>query len=207
MDRRFLDLLPWYVNGTLDVQDRAWVEEQIRRDPAMAAELRWHEAVREAARAGAADVPPEVGIERALGRIRAERRAARAGLLDRIRQFAGSLGVTPAFAVAALVVVVQAGVIARLAMPAGDRAAIRAQPGVEVVEAPLLRIAFKPDAKEADIRMLLIDIKGEVVAGPGQLGSYYVRVPEDPALDLAKIRASGVADSVEVVPGVPPRVE
>ena len=42
---------------------------------------------------------------------------------------------------------------------------------------PLVKVNFAPDAKESDIRLLLVSVQGTLAGGPGQLGDYYVRVP------------------------------
>ena len=39
----------------------------------------------------------------------------------------------------------------------------------------MLKVSFAPDAKEADIRLLMIQVQGELAGGPGQLGDYYLR--------------------------------
>ena len=43
---------------------------------------------------------------------------------------------------------------------------------------PYLKVNFKADAREADIRMLLVEVNGSLAGGPGQLGDWYVRIPE-----------------------------
>ena len=53
----------------------------------------------------------------------------------------------------------------------------------------MLKINFAPDAKEADIRLLLVPVQGELAGGPGQLGDYYLRVPAGKeAAALAKVQ-------------------
>ena len=95
-----------------------------------------------------------------------------------------SFGLRPALAYAAVaLVVVQAGVIGALVMQQGTQDAELAQwrslPAASAVGGPVLRINFKPDTSERDIRMLLVRINGSLVGGPGQLGAYIVYVPAD----------------------------
>jgi len=70
MRRRFLELAPWHVNGTLSAADRAWVEDYVRSRPEAHAELAWYALLQEKIRADAPPVPPEAGLERLLHRIR-----------------------------------------------------------------------------------------------------------------------------------------
>jgi hypothetical protein len=66
----------------------------------------------------------------------------------------------------------------------------------------LLQITFKPLATETQIRALLSSVQGEIVAGPGALGVYAVRVPDrQGAVALAKLRSdSTTVDSVVLLP-------
>jgi len=70
MRRRFLELAPWHVNGTLSAVDQAWVEDYVRSRPEAHAELAWYALLQEKIRADAPPVPPEAGLERLLHRIR-----------------------------------------------------------------------------------------------------------------------------------------
>jgi hypothetical protein len=68
--RRFLDLAPWYVNGTASAADRAWVDDYVRLHPEADAELAWYALLQEKIRADAPPAPPDAGLERLLHRIR-----------------------------------------------------------------------------------------------------------------------------------------
>jgi len=70
----------------------------------------------------------------------------------------------------------------------------------------MLKLNIAPDAKEADIRFLLMSVSGDLAAGPGQLGDYYVRVPagtEEAA--KKKLQGNPIVQAVALAPGVPPR--
>ncbi len=75
-----------------------------------------------------------------------------------------------------------------------------------VEQGPYLKVNFKGDAREADIRMLLVEVHGSLAAGPGQLGDYYVRIAA-PQLDAVtdKLKASAIVDAVAVVDALPAR--
>ena len=73
MRQRFLELAPWYVNGTASAADRAWAEDYVRSHPEADAELAWYTLLQEKIRADAPQVPPEAGLERLLHRVRLER--------------------------------------------------------------------------------------------------------------------------------------
>ena len=219
MNTRFDELLPFYVNGTLSEADRAWVETYVREHPKAAAELHWCRSLQTKIREDQPAVSSEVGMERALSRIRSEgpapqlaRRAAQASVMDKLRDWFASLVpqpmLRPAFIGAMAVVALQTVVIVQMAGNSDDDAGqIRAIPGKSVLEqGPWLKVNFKAEAREADIRMLLVETHGSLAAGPGQLGDYYVRIPAAQVAAVSdKFKASGIVDAVSVVDALPAR--
>ncbi|HUN91620.1 MAG TPA: hypothetical protein VMU33_06160 [Burkholderiaceae bacterium] len=209
MNKRLSELLPWYVNGTLQGEDRQWVDRYLAEHDDARAELEWYRGLQAEIAQSAPAVPADLGLARTWGRIRGERRA----FGERIAGWLGSVGLggvvaaaRPIGALAAVgVIVVQSGVIYSLARHADDEAEqIRALRAVPADDGPLLRVNFAPDAKEADIRLLLSSVEGRLAGGPGQLGDYYVRVPagsESAARD--RLKSHRIVLAVEVVPGLP----
>jgi hypothetical protein len=215
------ELLPWYVNGSLPDEARARVDTLLRERPELAAELVWLQNLQRTLRAPTWQVSDEIGLARTLKRIRADAVVDAAGaapaasarrvavpptVAERVRAWLAGMALSPAFAVAALVIVVQAGVIASLAGGDNEYAQVRALPAAAVPDGQLFRLAFKPDASEADIRLLLIGVQGNIEAGPGQLGDYHVRVPAALAGRAgATLKAAPIVDAVQPVDAVPPR--
>ena len=227
MDPKFTELLPWYANGTLSASERARVEEALRDDPEAAQELAWLANLQQRIQADEPTVSDDIGLARTLARIRADTRPAAAaaaaqshppaasraqsarrtesGLGERVRQWFSQLGMTPAFAMAALMVIVQTGVIFNMSNEDRDYAQVRSAPATASASGELLRVSFKPDARESDIRMLLVGVQGNIESGPGQLGDYYVRVPAPSAKAIEQLRGSVIIDAVQPVDGVPQR--
>jgi len=217
MKPRFDELLPFYANGSLSADDRAWVDDYLRAHPAARAELQWYESLQTRLREDVPAVSSEIGMERALRRIRADRsasqgarEAAASSSLDRLRTWLAGLlpqpMLRPAFAGAMAVVALQTIVIATLVVERDDSSEIRALRASVVEKGPYLKVNFKADARETDIRLLLVAVHGSLAAGPGQLGDYYVRVPEQqlPA-SSEKLAASAIVDAVAVVDALPAR--
>jgi hypothetical protein len=215
---QFDELLPFYVNGTLGSAEREWVDAYLREHPQAAAELDRCRTLQTRIRADVPAVSSEVGLERALGRIRREgpapqlaRRAAQPTLWARLGDWFSTLVprpvLKPAFAVALAVVAVQGVVIVQMVAERDDESSlIRSLPPGQVAEqGPYLKVNFRSDAREADIRLLLVEAHGSLAAGPGQLGDYYVRVPAAQLQTLAaQLRASTIVDAVSIVDALPP---
>jgi hypothetical protein len=221
MKPRFDELLPFYVNGTLSADDRSWVETYLSEHPVARAELQWYESLQTKLREDVPAVSSEVGLERAMQRIRTEgpvpagaRRAAvappAASPFARVRDWLASIipqpMLKPAFAGALAIVALQAVVIGALIGERDDSTEMRTMKPTVVEKGPYLKVNFKADARETDIRMLLIEVRGSLAAGPGQLGDYYVRVPEQQLSGITdKVAASAIVDSVAVVDALPDR--
>ena len=217
MKERFDELLPFYVNETLDDAEREWVDAYLREHPKSVGELQWYRTLQETMQRDAPAVAAEVGLDKAMARIRAERaptrapaQAAQPTLGGRVRGWLAALApqplLRPALAGALAVVVVQGIVIANLATQGDDTSEIRATRPTVTEPGPFLKVNFKADAREADIRMLLVEINGSLAGGPGQLGDWYVRIPEARIAAAADtVKASPIVDGVARVDALPER--
>ena len=112
-------LIEVVVEGVSMFADRALVEDWLREHPASQGQLRWYESLQKRLREDAPPVSSEVGLERALHRIRTEgpapqgvRKAVQPSVFERVRDwFAAAIPqavLRPALAGALAVVAVQA---------------------------------------------------------------------------------------------------
>lgn len=206
MNLRFQELLPFYVNGTLQGEERDWMERELAQHADARAELDAVRALHSQVRQSLPEVPDTIGLDQVMGRIRADQ----PGVLERLAAWLGfSGGLRPATAFAGLAIIaVQAGVIVSLVAGGGDDdagAGLRATKATAVHEGPLLKVNFAPDAKEAQIRHLLVSVQGRLAGGPGQLGDYYIAVPAGREAALAdELRRSPIVQGVSLAPGLPP---
>jgi preprotein translocase subunit Sss1 len=209
MNERLNELLPWYANGTISASDRAWVDTQLPAHPEARAQLRWLESLQTRMRENAPEVPADIGYGRALAMIRAEERvrAARASLEpsfgERVRSWFAGFGLTPALAAAAAIVAVQGVVIFNMKSTMDTQYSEIRSLKEGPASAPLLRVSFKPDAKEEEIRLLVAGIGGSLVGGPGRLGDYYIRTEGSAAAALDRVKANPIVDQIAVVDRLP----
>ncbi len=204
MDEKFSELLPWYVNGTLNAEDRAWVESYLKEHPAARAELEWYRSLKSKIQDSVPQVPATIGLAKTMLLIRGDRPT----LAERISAFFGDFALRPAMALGMFAVLaLQSGVIFNMMQQADeDEMQIRALKAVQVEEGPLLKVNFAPEAKEADIRFALVAVQGTLAGGPGQLGDYYIRVPAGKEQEYAdRLKDKSIVQAVALVPGLPPR--
>jgi hypothetical protein len=203
-NERFAELLPWYVNGSIDAADRAWVDSYLAEHPEARSELAWYESLQTRIHETVPAVPATIGLARAMNLIRGDRPT----IAERISAFFGSFAMRPAMALGLLgVIVLQSAVIANMMNQVkDDETEMRALRAKDVAEGPLVKVNFAPDAKESDIRLLLVSVQGTLTGGPGQLGDYYVRVPAGKeAQAAAKLKGKPIVQAVELAAGIPPR--
>ena len=200
---RFQELLPWYVNGTISDADRAWVDRYVADDPLARAELDWYRSLSTRMKDTAPAVPVTIGLSKVMTLIRGDRPT----LAERLSAFFGGFVMRPAFALAGFAIIAaQTGLILNLMGDKDESSEMRAAQTVPVKEGPLLKLNFAPDAKEADIRLLLMSVQGSLVGGPGQLGDYYVRVAAGKeAAATTQLKAAAIVQAVTLAPGLPPR--
>ncbi|NRF67185.1 hypothetical protein HLB44_09340 [Aquincola sp. S2] len=207
MSSRFEELLPFYVNDSLQGEDRAWIERHLADNADARAELEDCRALQSRITHSLPEVPATIGLDRVMTRIRGDQ----PGLLERLAALLGfSGGLKPGAAFAGLAIIaVQAGVIVSLVGGASnedDITGLRAPKATAVHDGPLLKINFAPDAKESEIRHLLVSVQGRLAGGPGQLGDYYIAVPAGREAALAEqVRKSPIVQAVSLAPGLPPR--
>lgn len=204
MNERFEELLPWYVNGSLNAQDRDWVDRYLAEHPEAQAELDWHRSLSARLQDNAPAVPATIGLAKAMTLIRGDRPT----FAERVTAFFGAFGVRPvtAFAGLAIMAVQGAFILNLLDAAREDAVEMRALRATDTDERPMLKLNFAPDAKESEIRHLLMSVQGHLAGGPGQLGDYFVVVPNGKEAAVAEqLKTHPIVQAVSVAPGLPPR--
>ena len=165
MDTHPSELLPWHVNGTLSDAECRQVDAHLSGCPQCTEEIaalkRLRTHVKDIESQG--ESPGELGLARLKRRIRSETMSTGSPSPRR--------WLMPALAAAAIVIVAQAGMM--LNMSTTHRQ------GMQLMSAPAagdIQIRFAPDARAKQIESLLQSIHGRIVAGPGAMGVYHIRI-------------------------------
>jgi anti-sigma factor RsiW len=201
------ELLPWYVNGTLDENRHGTLESHLVQWPHLRAEVAWLTRLREQVRAPLYDrtVQPSAsaGLDTLMSRIHAEQ----SGKVVPLRSMQPVRAAVPrwfpaAMGIAASIILAQAVVLGSLVGQSG-RDTLAPLSGGTAAAGTLLQMTFKPTATEARMRQALAAVHGEMVSGPGALGVYTVRVPEGqgPAAMLKLQGDRTTVESVVLLPG------
>lgn len=201
-DARFEDIARRSATGTLSAADQTWLAEYLLRHPEAQANLDWHQAFANRLDERVGTMPAMPGWARTKRMLRTAPASA-PGILDRLSEwFKSSLGMPLNFqALAAALVLAQGGLIGVMLWQQRDMVYVDSRAGIQDVapRGPLLRVSFRPEIREAELRKALAELGAEIVGGPGQIGVYIVRVPvADLNAAAERLRASGVVELVEI---------
>ena len=184
------ELLPFYLNGTLDNGESARVEAALADDEALRADLELLKMVQaETLSRDAGSSPGEFGLARLMRDIDIERGQAAPPRTNLVWKLA-TAACFALFVATSTLLVTSPDTMMRLA--GGGT--------VMVHDGPVFTVAFVESATEAEIRDLLLSLELEIAAGPSALGLYTVVAADD--ADAARIVAAltaapGLVESVE----------
>lgn len=222
--------MPWHLNGTLAADESHLVAAHLAECPRCRTALGAEQALAESVRADDTSVPPAPhprSASRLLARLD-EGGATAVPVRARQSRVRETYRATPA-AVRGLMLAQLAAIVLLLiglprligvpgpaapqpaspapaapAAPTEYRTLADAEPGVGA--ARTLRVVFAATATEVEIRAVLAEIRGQIVAGPSPLGAYRVAVPSngDPlTVVLAHLRNQSSVAFAEPVAGEP----
>ena len=203
--RRFSELLPFYLNSTLSAQDHDWMARYLAEHPDATKELEFASMLRETTRGTVSKVPESERLARLMRDWKPERatvpwrQKAWQWLQGRVRIPA------PAMVLASVVILGQGALIASLVSEPSDTSLFRSE-RPECVATPTLRVLFKPDARHADILLILRSVEATLQSGPSETGGLWLTVPPGRSLEEAQAMLRSSALVEEVVPSQESRV-
>ena len=178
------ELLPWLVNDTLEAAEREGVSSHLASCRDCRAEAERCRSLQALVRAAeVAPSPHPAQLARLMQRIDETEKASKR---PRMIRLLGSrrVNVWWALTAQAAALVVMLAVIFWPEPPARYR--VLGNPEPAVVTAPTqrqVRVVFTPTATEAELRRVLLEVHGEVVAGPTPFGAYTIAVPAGPGAE------------------------
>lgn len=167
-------LLPWLVNGTLEGDELAFVEQHVAACPRCQREVEWLREFRAACAAGESS-PGAAAALRSL-RHKLDARPDRA-IGARVRAWLGGGGWTRWVIAAELAVIAVLGVVV---MSGVDQPALYRTLGAgnsASIRTGALVVVFDPATPEGDLRRILRDVDARLVDGPTQANAYVLDVP------------------------------
>jgi anti-sigma factor RsiW len=192
------ELLPWFVNETLDTSERAVVTEHLARCSVCQADA----ASQAQLRAVAVDASPSSDVDRAWSALRrrlelAPHAAGRKATLPWWRQ-----RLRLALAVQSTLIVLLVVALVRLAMPVES---FRTMGSAEAATQANAIAVFRDDATEAQMSAALRAAGARIVGGPTVTDAYLLRLADASPDGLRRLRAQPGVLRVESLQGEPTR--
>lgn len=214
---QFQECLPFYVNDRLAEADRVWMQRYIDEHPEAKLELQVEYNLKSVLTNELPEFAHDKGLGEFMARLRTETdKEAKPKILSsckqRLQQWKTGFGTfmpEPRWAMAMLVIIAQAGwlgvLLSQRQLPQTEQSEWRSVGGATQYSGPVLQITFKPSTTEEDMRLLLVKIRGTVLGGPGQLGHYFVKVPEGSLNEAQQqVQGSPIIESVQLLQEMPP---
>jgi hypothetical protein len=200
---KVLQLLPFYVNGSLSDADQKLVESELIAQPILQRELAFQRALATHVQEHTERAPASIGLGKVLARIAQTETSEKksSGIWQTVSAWlTGGAWMKPALALSLTAVVAQAWLLSQ--RPSIDEVQYRGgsdrteRRGTKAGRA-YLSVVFQPTTSEAQLRMLLAGLSAQIVSGPGDSGEYVLEVPADAASAIqTKLQQSGMTSNV-----------
>ncbi|WP_438969700.1 hypothetical protein [Methylophaga sp.] len=175
-------LLPFYVNGSLESDEKEQVEQALENNPSLREEIVFLRKLQQEVKTiPAANSPGEMGLKRLQQRIEPRKKNSRATQGWRLTAVAASF-----------LLVVQTSVMMLSPGPDGYQQAGGGQ------TSQLLLVTFEPETTEVEIRQLLLQYRLSIVEGPSAIGIYKLSATTRPDAILDRLQQSDVIETVQL---------
>lgn len=199
------EMLPWYVNGSLESDVFEKIERHLTDCGECRQEVAYLQRLTRAIVGSEAPVPAVApAFREALSRIELlEARRPQAVLLRLWGALNPGRFWKPLLALQTLMLIVLAMALWQRSGDAPPAFRTLSRPADSVSTSGLMvRMVFSPDAREEDLRKLLLEVQGRIVEGPSPYGVYTVEIRSITPLDaqagfLAEIRARKEVEFLE----------
>lgn len=201
----FRELLPFWVNGTLDEDRQRFMREFLEHHPELQDEVDFNQALRHAVKAVGDGRSTEAGLERLLQAGRNVSGGRSIGWLRQLKSLCHDWGLTPAFAVMTLIVAVQSLLLwgpFRILETETALTSYRSMP--EVTGTADIKITVDPGADFGALVILLRQNGARIVNGPSESGELWLALDDRNQLDHVVqqlLGATGIMDVMPIEPG------
>lgn len=192
--QRFAELTPFYVNGTLDQDDQAFIEQSLNLHPVLQVNIDLARAMQSAIKKQIESRPMDAGLDNLLKAF--HKSYHKPTLTEKIRQYFEHWGLTKAFAAAIALVLVQFAVILQLQI--GTLGSVYRGLSTQAQNTPHLKVTINPKANYAELVEVLRANGCRVISGPSETGELWLILETPEKINKIKedLIYSGLVDQV-----------
>lgn len=196
---RFQALLPFYANGTINEVDRRFVDDFLSEYPDAGSQLEFERYLISSMRDPVPERATDAGLNELL-KTWQQQLPRKTTFMQRMREIFDEWGLTPAFAVAAVLVVMQSAMLINLQhnnplsseMSSGEK--FRSMIGIEPAK-QFFKLSIAADAEYAQVIQLIKDQGCRIQDGPTQSGALIIACPLGKSIQQ-QLQSSPLVDDV-----------
>jgi len=202
--QRYRELLPFFVNGTLNEADNIFVDAYLVQHPEAQTEVNFTQALRITVKSVGSERNENAGLERLLKDIHQTRKISKPSLLERWQIQCRDCGFTPAFVAMSVIVIIQSVVLIerwQQDQTLFSTATFRSIP--EATAPAHIKVIINPNANFGDLVILLRQTGCHIVSGPSESGELWLSVDDKSRLvEVSEIlqASPNVADLLIITP-------
>lgn len=196
----FRELLPFWVNGTLDEDQQRFMREFLQHHPELQDEVDFNQALRHAVKAVSNRCSTDAGLQRLLQASRTDRGHRSIGWQRKLKSICHDWGLTPAFAVMTLIVAVQSMLLwgpYRIDDTKTPLTSYRSMP--ETTGTADIKITTDPGTDFGELVILLRQNGARIVNGPSESGELWLSLEERDQLDHVVQQLLGATGIMDVI--------
>ena len=186
LDREaIIEILPEYINGSLDASLIKKIEHMAENDRAIQLEVEFLSAIQKSVKEDVISSPTEWGLTRLKKSIQEQ------SITE--QQTSAPSGLWKKMAIAAsMAFVIQTGLVINDKISTEDDYQLLSNDSFN----DTVQLKFKPEANEQSIRALLINLEGNIVKGPSAIGTYTIKF-SDTQKSLKALKSSSLVEYSE----------
>ncbi|MCZ4279909.1 hypothetical protein O4H49_03910 [Kiloniella laminariae] len=184
------ELLPFYVNGSLSPEEQKRVEQALAEDPSIQKEIDFLEQLRAEVRdLDRGNSPGEFGLKRLQKALKDEQKLVNSAPQTGSAVSGYTRGWRLAAIAACLLLLLQTAVTLPLWQKRGDDLIAAGGGTGSQLSGQIISVTFVPEAREENIRNLLLAVDASIVEGPSALGVYRLSVAQNSDAVVEKLLA------------------
>lgn len=200
--QRFREELSFYVNETLDAETQSFMNDCLKQNPELQAEVEFARTFRRVVKSAGTNRREDEGLDRLLKAIEARQAKSIKFKWQRFLDSCSGWGLSPAFAVVAFVAVVQSVMLWESYKPVDILAEATQYRGMpERTATADIKLTISPEIAFGNLVILLRQVGAHIIEGPSESGELWIAFDDHSniSVPIEQLRTTpGIIDVIEL---------